>query len=364
MKMKITVFLGVFVVMALSNAVVPVLPSFADEMPAIQGAIFSAYFFGAFLTVLPAGMLSDRIGKMPLIRTGLFLTIITGIAMVLLQNPFLIISARLAEGIAAGLFVSCAMSWVNEQYNHKVLSGYFFASLNLGLVLGLLMSGFLNQFLGAGGGLLLFTIISFLPFLFGMRTSAPDFTSGHEKTGDPKAVLIDFKWLFLSIIILTGATGVVTSLYPELTDGEPMLLSIQIGAMNVATIGASLLAPKLNLKSVSAIKTGALLMAFFVFLSYSLILSEEIVKLFIFAVIGAIAGFIMVSQMDFLADSDYRQGTVMGLFNTSGYAGMTFLPFFAGLIVQFSGYMPAFLFVSALCVIITVFIDRCTHCRL
>jgi len=362
MKTKLTVFLGVFTVMALSNAIVPVLPYFADEMPAIQGIIFSAYFLGAFLTVLPAGMLSDKIGKMPLIRAGLLLTVISGILMLMFENPFLITGARLTEGIAAGLFVSCAMSWVNEQADHKKLSGYYFASLNLGLVLGLLASGLLNPLLGAPGGILFFTLLSIPPALLSITASAP--AGMNEKGGNPKEVVLDFKWLFISIIILTGATGVVTSLYPDFTDGEPLILSLQIGAMNAATIFASLIAPRLNLRPVPSIKAGAVLMAVSVFLSYVVSFSGTIAVFIIFAFIGAIAGFIMIAQMDFLAGTGYRQGTVMGLFNASGYAGMTFLPFFAGIIAQFSGYLPAFLAVSVVSFIISLFIDRCTKCRI
>jgi MFS family permease len=362
MKTKLTVFLGIFTVMALSNAIVPVLPFFADELPAIQGIIFSAYFLGAFLTVLPAGVLSDKIGKMPLIKAGLIFTVFSGIIMLIFQNPFLITGARIIEGISAGLFVSCTMSWVNEQPDHKNLSGYYFASLNLGLVLGLLASGILNPYIGASGGILLFTILSIPPALLSFYAETK--IIGPEKTGNPKQVAIDFKWLFLSVIILTGATGVVTSLYPDFTDGDPLILSIQIGAMNVATIFASLFAPHLNLRPVPSIKYGAVFMAVFVFLSYALSLSGTIITIIVFAFIGAIAGFIMIGQMDFLAGTQYRQGTVMGLFNTSGYAGMTFLPFFAGIIAQFSGYLPAFLAVSGLSVIIALFIDRCTKCRL
>ncbi|WP_243670441.1 hypothetical protein [Methanoculleus chikugoensis] len=54
MLQKLPVLLGIFVVMALSNAVVPVLPDFA-EGAALQGVVYSAYFLGAFLTVLPGG---------------------------------------------------------------------------------------------------------------------------------------------------------------------------------------------------------------------------------------------------------------------------------------------------------------------
>ncbi|CVK33560.1 exported protein of unknown function [Methanoculleus bourgensis] len=60
MSRNLPILLGVFVVMALSNAVVPVLPAFAGGA-AMQGAVYAAYFFGAFVTVLPAdGKRPDR----------------------------------------------------------------------------------------------------------------------------------------------------------------------------------------------------------------------------------------------------------------------------------------------------------------
>ncbi|MBN2733512.1 MAG: MFS transporter [Methanomicrobiaceae archaeon] len=362
MKSKLSILLGVFTIMALSNAIVPVLPFFADEMPAIQGAIFSAYFFGAFLTVLPAGMLSDRVGKMPLIRTGLLLTLISGGIMLIFHDPVMITCARLMEGISAGLFISCAMSWVNEQQDHKKLAGYFYACLNLGLVSGLLLSGFLNISLGATGGILIFTILSAVPLIVSIYSK--EFFSSTEKLGNPGIVVKDFKWLFISVIILTGATGVVTSLYPEFSDGNPLILSMQIGAMNIATIFAALFAPRFNLRPLPSIRFGAIMMAFFVISGFFVPISDTLLTIFVFAFIGAIAGFIVISQMDFLAGTGYKQGTVMGLFNAAAYGGMAFLPFFAGVISQYSGYLPAFLTISFLCLIIAFTIERCGKCRL
>ena len=165
MKQRISLILGIYVVMALSNAVVPVLPRFADEAPVIQSVIFSAYFLGAFITVFPAGLLSDRIGKTPLIRTGLILTLFSGILIILFPSPLPVILARTLEGVGAGMFVACALSWVNSQEDHSRLSGFFFAALNLGLVTGLIAAGWLEKLLGFTGGIMFFTVFSVIPIV-------------------------------------------------------------------------------------------------------------------------------------------------------------------------------------------------------
>ncbi|WOF15962.1 MFS transporter [Methanoplanus sp. FWC-SCC4] len=362
MKTKISILLGVFAVMALSNTIVPVLPFFADESPAIQGAIFSAYFMGAFLTVLPAGIFSDRIGKIPLIRVGLVLTVISGIVMYIFPEVYLVVFSRLIEGIAAGLFVACAMSWVNEQADHRKLSGYFFACLNLGLVIGLVAAGLLSSPFGETSGILFFTLISAIPMLTSL-VAYEKFEKSYRKA-DLKVVVLDYKWLYLSVIILVGATGVVTSLYPEFTDNSPLLLSIQLGTMNVATIFASLIAPRFEISPIPALKKSAIVMAFLVLLSYYIPEIHFMGVFLVFAMIGAIAGFIMISQMDYLAQTGYLQGTVMGVYSAAAYAGMTFLPLFAGIIAEESGYLPAFFVVAVLSFSVAFTITRCNICKL
>ena len=64
MRERLPIYLGIFGVMALSNAIVPVLPAFAMGA-ALQGSVYAAYFLGAFLTVIPGGLLSDRAGEDP-----------------------------------------------------------------------------------------------------------------------------------------------------------------------------------------------------------------------------------------------------------------------------------------------------------
>ena len=131
-----------FAVMALSNAIVPVLPAYTDSSAA-QGAIYSAYFLGAFISTLPAGILSDRYGRVPVIRAGLAITVASGFFLSVLVLPVPVIIVRIIEGIGAGFFVAAAMSYINSLSDHERMSGYLMASLNAGLVIGLVCAGWL-----------------------------------------------------------------------------------------------------------------------------------------------------------------------------------------------------------------------------
>jgi DHA1 family quinolone resistance protein-like MFS transporter len=351
MRTSVPLLLAVFVVMALSNAIIPVLPSFAEESTAIQGAIFAAYFFGALVTVLPAGVLSDRYGRVLFIRIGMALTVLAGALILAVTEPFAVLAARLLEGIGAGLFIPAAMSWVNSREDHERLSGNFMAALNLGLVIGLFGGGWFADLAGTvRGGILLFTLLALLSlFLVLMMKEGKLVRNGALRLLEEG---LTHHRLYLSALILLGATGVVSALYPALTGDAPTALSLEIGLMYAATFITVLVASHSHLPAVTSIRISSLLMAAGVMLCYFSPLG--------FVLVGALAGLVIISQMAFLADTGIPQGAAMGLFNISTYSGMSLLPFLSGVIVQFSGnnFLLAFAFTAALCLMVGVIIGR------
>lgn len=348
MKQRLPLLLGVFAIMALSNAVVPVLPLLA-EGTALQGAIYSAYFFGAMVTVIPAGILSDRIGRVPLLRVGLALTLLTGVLLLLLSDPVALLLVRAAEGIAAGLFVPAAMSWINLQPDHEGMSGNFIAALNVGLVSGLVLSGLLTLPVGALGGVVVFTAFAALPLL--MTVFVRETVVQARVRPDLLGVGRDHFWLYISAIVLVGATGVVTALYPDFTGESAANLGVQLGLMNVATIVASLAASRFHLPPIPTIRASAVLMAAGVALSFFTPAA--------FVFIGGVAGVVMIAQINYLAANPGQQGAIMGLFNASSYAGMTLLPFAAGVVAEVEGFPAAFAITAVLAALMAVTIGRC-----
>ncbi|MCU0632747.1 MAG: MFS transporter [Methanolinea sp.] len=358
MRTRIPLFLGVFVVMALSNAIVPVLPSFAVGTTA-QGAIYSAYFLGAFLLVLPAGYLADRIGEVPLIRTGLLLTCISGILLSVAATPVLLLATRILEGVGAGLFIPASLALLNARPDHERMSGYFMALLNLGLLVGLLGTGWLVLlWIGPYAGIFLFTAASFIPL--GLSLGIRKVTAGPaglipESAVDTfsrlKGVFSSYFWLWVSAVVVIGITGALTALHPEYTDLPPDIVSQEIALMNLATIAAILVTSHARLPPVPTIRAAAVAMAGGVAVTFFSVWG--------FLVIGWLAGMVMISQLSFLAGASARQGVLMGLFNAASYGGMTLLPFAAGVIAEYAGFPAAFAAIAAGALLVAATIGRC-----
>ncbi|WP_440951300.1 MFS transporter [Methanosphaerula subterraneus] len=356
MKQRLTLCIAVFTVMALSNAIVPVLPLFASEAT-MQGLLYSAYFVGALCTVLPGGILCERFGRVPLIHWGLLLSLVSGALMILVPVPMVFAGARLLEGVGAGLFISAAMAWVNSQPDHAPLSGKFMASINAGLIAGLIVTGLIPEqyaYHTIPGSFVLFTLMLAVVLVLSavVREVACPLSPREPIAG----ALFSHWWLYVSAFLLIGATGAVTAIYPEFTGGSADLLGIQIALQNVATIVAVLVASRFRLDPIPTIQVGSVVLGLSVLLCYLTPAG--------FAVMGAAAGVVTIAQMAFLAETSTGQGVTMGLYNSASYAGMSLLPAISGAVFQYLGSVPAFLVVAGLVAIVTVTIRRCTACRL
>jgi len=356
MKGPLSIYLGVFFVMALSNAIVPVLPTYAPGS-FVQGGIYSAYFLGAFLMTLPAGLMSDRYGRVKVMQSGLLVTLISGAILFVVSAPLVVICARLFEGLGAGLFVAASMTYINSLPDHERMSGYFIASLNTGLGLGLIIGGFFARYIMIPtAGIALFTILSLLPAaLCTFLAEPPNTRADQDIIKLIKKMVTDYRWLWYSAIVLIGITGVIPSLYPEFSDVAPDQAGIWIASMSVATIVAVLVVSHMKLPPVLTIRIAALFMAVGVILSFYTPSG--------LLVVGALAGVVMIAQMAFLAEASDYQGAAMGLFSTTSYLGMSLLPFLAGFIAETTTFFLAFCATACAAVSVSVTISMCA-CRL
>lgn len=351
MRTRFTLFFGIFSVMALSNAIVPVLPSYGSGS-SLQGAIYAAYFLGAFVTTLPAGIVSDRFGRIPLIQLGLAITVTSGLFLAMNGDPGFVLAARFIEGIGAGLFVASAMSYVNANPNHVRMSGWFMAFMNAGLVAGLLLAGWLASYLHQpASGIILFSFLTLIPALSAFLTREPTAPVAGHPSGTLGRFIGQYRWLWYSAIVLIGITGVVTSLYPKFSGATSDILGFWIAGMSIATIAAVLIYSRTSLPPVTTLRWSAVLMGIAVMISFFSPTG--------FLLIGALAGIIMIAQMAFLAGTSQYQGLIMGIFTTMNYLGMALLPVAAGLVADVMGFLAAFGIVAISAVTVSITIGRC-----
>jgi MFS family permease len=239
-----------------------------------------------------------------------------------------------------------------------MMSGYLLALLNAGLVLGLVISGWLAAASGSpAAGIITFTVLAFIPAAAGFSLKDPDRhkdTSYTYDFGFVRTLVSDYRWLWLSSVIIVGITGIATSLYPTFSGLASDILGLWIAGMSIATILAVLLISRLSFAPVKTIRWAAVLMAFGILTTFYTPLG--------FLVLGAVAGVVMISQMLFLSEIKEHPGIVMGIFSTTSYLGMALLPFVAGLIADAAGFFAAFCAAALMALVVFVTIGRCSLC--
>ncbi|RZN13546.1 MAG: MFS transporter, partial [Methanosarcinales archaeon] len=69
--------------MALSDAAIPILPELSKGESVVSSLIFSAYFTGALVAMLPSGILTDHYGNNRFILLAAVLTTISGLILII-----------------------------------------------------------------------------------------------------------------------------------------------------------------------------------------------------------------------------------------------------------------------------------------
>ena len=379
---KLALYSSVFALQGLSNAVIPVLPELAggdSGSSAISSLIFSGYFIGAFLALVPLGILADRIGNLKVIRFGMLLTAFSGIFIVFSDSPWILGVARFLEGVGCGAFFPAAFSILAEWEDSKQSLGEFNFLLNAGLAAGVFFSGVLAKF-GIKTAIISFTFLAVLSCIL-LLSEAGKLLSPVRKKKTKKFVLreckspvrkqqegsllfelksylektrnslfkTDFGKIWGTSVLLYGTTGLLTANYPDysadfLTKPE---LGLAISASYLAAMLSSLIAGKTSINSRNIVRTGIILAAAGIFLSVKL-------PLLAFFLIGAGGGTAIVGLITAVSKIS-SSGFAMGLFNTGIYAGLGLGPVLGSFFLEPLGYETVFLG-SAFMLLIVFFI--------
>lgn len=368
---KLILYSSVFAIQGLSNAAIPVLPELAgkgDASPAVSSLLYSGYFIGALLTLLPFGILADRIGNLKVASLGITLTVISGLFISFSDNLWILGISRFVEGLGCGAFFPAAFSMLTEWKDSQRSMGEFNFLLNAGLAAGVFFSGMLAE-LGIKTAISIFTILAgfsfalLLPEAWKLRSSSSSgrkkeksgTSSRKESSGEQPGTLMTFEpagylkktrkafseggfWKIWGVsVLLYGATGLLTSNYPDYSAGfltKPEL-GLAISASYIAAMLSSLAAGRTGADYKKIVRTGIILAAAGILLS----VKAPLLAFFLIGAGGGAAVIGLVTAVSRISSS----GFAMGLFNTGIYAGLGLVPVFGSLFIDPLGYETVFL---------------------
>jgi DHA1 family multidrug resistance protein-like MFS transporter len=138
--------------MSLSSSFLPILANNLDPSGVLVGLVVSSWFFSRIFIEIPAGIISDRIGRRRLLVIGLALSFFGSIICSQANHIYILIFGRVIWGMGTALFFMSNM----------VLLMDILPPVSRGRALGIFQGfEFLGSFIGAPIGAFLATIISF-----------------------------------------------------------------------------------------------------------------------------------------------------------------------------------------------------------
>ncbi len=220
--------LAAFVAFLDGSIVNVALPAITDELGGglpLQQWVVDAYLLTLGSVILLAGSLSDRYGRLPVLRVGLIAFGITSIACGLAPTAELLVAARAAQGLAAALLVPSSLALIMSTHSGAAQAraiGLWTALTSASFIVGPLLGGVLTDLFswrwifGINVVPIALTIVLMLP----LRESRP------ERSGP-----IDVLGALLGAL---GLGGVVFALIEQANFGwtDPLVLgALVLGAL-------------------------------------------------------------------------------------------------------------------------------------
>lgn len=154
--------------------IAPLMPLYAKNMGASGiwlGIIFSSYSLSRLVFVPLMGKASDKRGRKKIIAIGLFLYSLFSLAYVFAGNVYLLSLVRFIQGFASAMILPIIMAFIGDispRGQEGKYMGYFNVSRFLGLGMGPLLGGVLNDAYGIDSAFYALASVTALAFLLAL----------------------------------------------------------------------------------------------------------------------------------------------------------------------------------------------------
>jgi MFS family permease len=240
-------FFAIFATVTGVGLVVPLLPIYARELGASGfaiGLIFGSFSISRTAFIPYFGRLSDRKGRKPLIVPGLLAYALISLAFVATTSVTGLIIVRFFQGIASSALMPVIQAYVGDitpPGREGSTMGLFNLSMFLGLSLGPLIGGTIQDNFGIQAAFYGMALLAFIGFLlvaaFLPPTAQEKVVRSARPVGPWKDLIYDREILSLSLVRLayTFSIGILWSFLPVWADSHLALSGSAIGV--VITVG-------------------------------------------------------------------------------------------------------------------------------
>ena len=340
----------------------PVLPRFAQDLgatPELIGVIVAASTVTGVVIKLPAGALSDVLGRKRMMLLGCVFFAAPPFLYPFVHSPGALLELRFLHGLATAIFSPVASAFVADlsQRGRGEKLGWFAASGDLGSTLGPLIGGLLLFYTASyPTTYLVVGVLGFLPLLIVLRLpeEAPraigsaQFWSGIAEVLRSRSVLVAST---LEAALYVGY-GAFLGFFP--TYGREIGLNdAEIALVMGAQLGTTMLAKPLSGRLSDRLGRKPMILAGLLLSAATLPLIPRFASLWFLFPVSALFGLgvavVTPSTTALVADlvRAGRMGSAMGVFGTIWDSGEAAGPILAGVLIASLSYPPAFGLIAA-----------------
>ncbi len=346
----------------------PVLPRFAQDLgatPELIGVIVAASTVTGVVIKLPAGALSDVLGRKRMMLLGCAFFAAPPFLYPFVHSPGALLALRFLHGFATAIFSPVASAFVADlsQRGRGEKLGWFAAAGDLGSTLGPLLGGLLLFYTASyPTTYLIVGVLGLLPLLIVLRLpdEAPrstgstlrarsgQFRSGIAQVLSSRAVLVAST---LEAALYVGY-GAFLAFFPTYGTGIG-LNDAQIALVMGAQLGTTMLAKPLSGRLSDRMGRKPMILAGLVLCAATLPLIPRLASLWSLFPVSALFGLgvaiVTPSTTALVADlvKAGQMGSAMGVFGTIWDSGEAAGPILAGFLIASLSYPPAFGLIAA-----------------
>jgi len=348
----------------------PVLPRFAQDLgatPEVIGLIVAASTITGVVIKLPAGALSDVLGRKRLMLLGCLFFAVPPFLYHFVHSLGALLALRFLHGFATAIFSPVASAFVADlsQQGRGEKLGWFAAAGDLGSTLGPLLGGLLLFYTASYSTTYLTVgILGLLPLLMVLRLPADErpratgstlgarsgqFWSGIREVASSHAVVIAST---LEAAMYVGY-GAFLAFFPPYARGIG-LNDAQIALVMGVQLATTMLAKPLSGRLSDQLGRKPLILAGLFLCAVTLPAIPTLTSLWLLFPVSALFGLgvaiVTPSTTALVADlvKAGRMGSAMGVFGTIWDTGEALGPILAGLLIASLGYPPAFAAIASL----------------